>query len=190
MKKLINPVAIIILAIILRLVPHIPNFAPITAIALFGGVYLGKRYALLLPLIIMVISDYLLLYFNPYGPVFFRFSHFYPPQVLFTNTTPAVYGSFLISGLIGLWLRNHKRPSIVLFATFLASMQFFLITNAAVWVAGAYDRSISGLWESYLAGIPFYRGTFFGDFFYTIVLFGGYEFLNHYFMKKKIRVAT
>ena len=41
-----------------------PNFAPITAMALFGAVYLDRRYAFIVPLAAMLISDYLLLYIN------------------------------------------------------------------------------------------------------------------------------
>ena len=33
----------IVFAAIIRLIPHPPNFAPITAMALFGGVYFKNR---------------------------------------------------------------------------------------------------------------------------------------------------
>jgi hypothetical protein len=57
-------------------------------------------------------------------------------------------------------------------------LQFFLITNAAVWIGGAYDRGIDGLWQSYVAGLPFYRGTLLGDLFYTAAFFGLYELVR------------
>lgn len=50
----------VIIEILLRLAPHIPNFSPVTATALFGGVYINKKFALLVPLIGLAISDYLL----------------------------------------------------------------------------------------------------------------------------------
>ena len=53
-------VLFIIVGTFLRLMPHTPNFAPITATALFGGVNLPKKWALTIPLITMAISDYLL----------------------------------------------------------------------------------------------------------------------------------
>lgn len=170
-----NPLFIILPAAFFRLIPHMPNFAPITAMALFGGTYLGRKYALLVPFLTMILSDYLLLYINPYNTQIFNFSHIYPPQALFHSTTIAVYGSFLISGLVGLWLKNHKTPATIIFSALFCSIQFFIITNAAVWIAGMYDRSVLGLWESYIAGIPFFRGTIMGDFTYTTILFGGYE---------------
>jgi hypothetical protein len=189
MKKLINPLFIILLAALFRLIPHMPNFAPITAMALFGGTYLGRRYALVVPLLVMLLSDYLLLYVNPFSSQMFNFSHIYPPQALFHSTTLAVYGSFLVSGLVGLWLKNHKSPATVIASALFCSIQFFLITNAAVWIAGMYDRSILGLWESYIAGILFFRGTLMGDLTYTIVLFGGYELVLKLAKSRKFALA-
>ena len=177
-QKILNPLLIIFIAALLRIVPHMPNFAPITAMALFGGVYLNKRYALVVPFLTMLLSDYLLLYINPFSANHFNINHIYPPQAIWYGSTMlSVYGSLFISGLIGLWLRKHKSVKNVIFASLIASIQFFLITNAAVWINGMYDRSIIGLWESYIAGIPFFRGTVLGDLFYTGVFFGTYEFV-------------
>src|SRR5690606_24579798 len=55
--KLLLVVALIVFGVVWRLVPHIPNFAPIGAIALLGGTALGWRYAVWLPLSVMMISD-------------------------------------------------------------------------------------------------------------------------------------
>lgn len=190
LQQLISPLLIILLAATMRLVPHIPNFAPITAMALFGGVYLNKRYALIVPFLAMLISDYLLLYINPFSPNHFNFTYIYPLQALwYGNTLLAVYGGFFISGLIGLWLKTHKSIKNVILASFVASLQFFLITNAAVWMSGMYDRSLLGLWESYVAGIPFFRWTAIGDLFYTGVFFGGYELVVR-LVKQKIAYTT
>src|SRR5438270_541166 len=123
--KLTNPLFIIFLAVLLRLVPHMPNFAPISAMALFGGVYLGKKYALLVPLVIMAVSDYLLLYINPFGSPVANFSHVYPLQSLLHSTTLAVYGSFCVSGMVGIWLKNHKTPANIIGAALFSSIQFF-----------------------------------------------------------------
>src|SRR3989344_3775418 len=107
-------ILMIIGAVLLRLVPHMPNFAPITAIALFGGANLSKRSALLMPLIAMAVSDYLLLYINPFRSQIVDISHFYPIKAMVHSTTLYVYGSFLLSGLIGIWLQNHKKPILIL----------------------------------------------------------------------------
>lgn len=177
MKKISHwvPLVIIFALALSRLLPHMPNFAPITALALFGGVYLSARYAFVVPLIAMLISDYLLLYVNPFSSPMFNFSHIVPVQALFHSALPMVYISFIISGLVGLWLKNHKTPVYIVLGAAFCSIQFFLLSNGAAWMSGMYDRSIYGLWEAYIAGIPFFQGTLLGDFFYTTTLFGAYE---------------
>lgn len=179
--------AIIIFALALsRLLPHMPNFAPITAMALFGAVYLSGRYAFIIPLTAMLISDYLLLYVSPFSSAMFNFSQIYSPLSLFHSTLPVVYGSFLISGMVGLWLKNHKTPVYIVLAAAFCSIQFFLLSNGAAWMAGMYDRSIIGLWEAYVAGIPFFQGTLLGDFFYTTLLFGAYELALKWRERKQV----
>lgn len=168
-------ILMIVGAVVLRLIPHMPNFAPITAIALFGGANLSKKSAILLPLLAMLISDYLLLYINPFASPIVDLNHFYPIKTMFHSTTLYVYGSFLISGLIGLWLRHHKKPTYILSASLLASIQFFIITNFGVWAEGMYSRGLDGLLQSYIMGLPFLKWTLLGDLFYIVVFFGTYE---------------
>ena len=165
-------------AAFLRLLPHVPNFVPIAATALFGGAYLSRRFAIAVPLSAMALSDYLILYINPFGPgglPSFDFSHIYPLSAMFHTTTVYVWGSFLTSVFIGMWLKNHKKVGYIVGASFLASLQFFLITNFGVWAGGMYSRDISGLVESYIMGLPFFRWTILGDIFYTTAFFGLYE---------------
>lgn len=165
-------------SVLIRLFPHIPNFAPITAVAIFGGVYLNKKYALIIPLSSMFLSDYLLLYINPFQYPFVDFTTVYPITAMFHATTAYVYISFIISGLIGLWLRNKKNLKNVLRASLFASIQFFLITNFGVWTGGMYSRDINGLMESYVMGTPFFRYTLLGDLFYMGMFFGAYELIK------------
>ena len=145
-------------AIILRLLPHLPNFAPIAAMALFGGTYLNKKYALLVPIAAMLISDWFIGFYNPW-------------------IMASVYGSFIIIGLIGLWLKNHKTVPNVLGASIFGSIIFFLITNFAVWAVphSMYPRNLQGLLQSYIMGLPFLKNTLLGDLFYVGALFGLYE---------------
>jgi len=167
-------ITVIVSAIFMRLMPHIPNFAPVTAAALFGAAYLPRKYALLLPLAIAAISDYLLLYINPFSAQVVNFSHVQPLSALFTGTTAWVWGSFMLSGLLGLALRKKNGLGRVAGISIIASLQFFLITNFGVWAAGAYARDLSGLVASYVAGIPFLRWTMLGDLFYSVSFFGLY----------------
>ena len=86
-QKIRIALIIIISAIVMRLVPHIPNFAPMTAAAMFSAAFLPKRYILLIPLLVLVISDYLLLYISPFSNPIFNFSELQPLSALFNSTT-------------------------------------------------------------------------------------------------------
>lgn len=148
---------LIIAAAILRLIPHAPNFAPITAIGLFSGTYLNKKAAVAVPLVAMLVSDY--------------FIGFYSLPIMIS-----VYASFAISGLLGVWLRKRKNLTNVISASLVASIQFYLITNFAVWAFGTmYPHTGHGLLASYINALPFFRNTLLGDFFYVGVMFGLYE---------------
>lgn len=142
-----------------RLLPHPLNFTPIAAMALAGGVYLDKKLAFVLPIAALLISDWFIGYF---------------PILFFT------YGSFLMIGLIGLWLKSHKKALPILGATLFSSILFFVVTNFGVWIVGPemYPRTLAGLSECYVAAIPFFRNTVLGDLLYTGVLFGLFELLS------------
>lgn len=167
LEKLINPLIFIVGAAALRLAPHMPNFTPIAAMALFGGVYLNRKYALLVPTIAMLVSDI--------------FIGFYSPIVMIS-----VYGSLALTGLIGLLLAKRKSPTNVILAAAGSSILFFLITNFAVWFAW-YPKNIEGLATCYTLAIPFFRNTLLGDLFYIGVFFGGYELALR--VVKKIKPA-
>lgn len=165
---------------IARFVPHMPNFAPIAAMALFGGVYLAKKQALIIPVVALFLSDLLIGFYNPYLML-------------------AVYGSFLLIGLMGLWLRKHKTIANIAGASLIGSIGFYLITNFAMWAIqplmpqAIYPQSLQGLLDSYMMGLPFFRNTLMGDLFYTGSFFGLMELsrlaVNKYNLKKE-RHAT
>ena len=105
MKKLFPAFILITLGIAARFLPHPANFAPIGAIAIFSGIYLPKRWALILPLAAMFFSD--------------LFIGFYSLPIMLS-----VYVSFAIMGLIGLLIRKYKKLSTVLGGTILGSLIF------------------------------------------------------------------
>lgn len=165
MKKILYPLLVIAIATTIRLLPHPPNFSPIAAMALFGGVYFSKKYALIIPIMALFVSD-----------IFLGFH----------STIPFVYGSFLITGLIGLWLKKHRDFKSVVIGTLLSSVLFFLITNFGVWLVGSlYQKNITGLIQSYVMAIPFFRYTIVGDLFYTGIFFGSYQAI----FSKRVKVA-
>jgi hypothetical protein len=150
--------SLIVLGVLSRLVPHPPNVTPLTAIALFGGTYLSKRWGLLLPLMTVILSDVVLggdwtLVFN--------------------------WTAFALVGLIAWWLRRHPTPGRVAASAVAGSVLFFLVTNIGVWVGGLlYPRTMGGLRDCFVAAIPFFRNTLLGDVVYTAVLFGAYALVT------------
>ena len=167
-SKFVIALLFILVGISLRLIPHAPNFAPIAAIALFGGVYFSKKTALILPVAAMFISDI--------------FIGFYDIKIM-----AAVYGSFLLSVILGLWLKNHKKWHTVAGTAVLSSVLFFLITNFAVWAFSPwYAKTFSGLIQCYIMALPFLKNSLLGDLFYTTVFFGTYE-LAIIWVKKRFK---
>lgn len=159
LPNLIIPALLILLGLTARLLPHPPNFAPIGAIAIFGGIYLPKRWAILAPLAAMFVSDI--------------FIGFYAWQIM-----ASVYLSFALTGVIGLIVKQKKTLARVVGGTLLGSILFFLITNIAVWAFGAmYPQNLAGLMESYTMAIPFFRNSLLGDLFYVGILVGSAEVL-------------
>lgn len=174
------PILIVIAVVFLRLMPHLPNFTPIGALGIFGGAYLGKRKSILCLLAAMLISDYLILYINPHLPNPFNFTHLYSPLALFHSTTIYVYAGLMINVFIGWGVGKNRSAKNIIAASMAASIQFFLITNFGVWASGYYPHNLSGLTESYIMGLPFFRYTLLGDLFYSGLLFGSYTLVTNF----------
>lgn len=151
---------LIILAIATRFIPHPANFTAIGAIALFGGLYLNKKQAFCLPVIIMFVSDIFIGFYNPY-------------------IMASVYAGFVITVLLGQYLKNKIRLGNIALGAVAGSAIFFLLTNTAVWAFGTmYAHNLSGLFQSYYMALPFWRNEILGDLFYSGVLIGGYEMIK------------
>ncbi len=150
----------ILVAAVSRVFPHINNFTPIAAMALFGGVYFSdKRMAFIVPLAAMFISDVLLELTTGWG---------------FHNTLIYVYAAFILTAVIGLYVRRNINISTVLGASVLSSLLFFVITNFGVWAANGTVGGASGLASTYVMGIPFFAPTLLGDLFFNALLFGAF----------------
>ena len=170
--KLIISAILIIVGVAFRLLPHLWNFVPVAAIALFAGVYLGKRYAIILPVVTMLIGDF--------------FIGFYEWPLML-----AVYSSFIFIGLLGAFIRKYKSMETILASSIFMSVIFFLVTNFAVWQFSPwYAKTFSGLFECYTLALPFFRNTFLGDLFYVSVFFGCYEAFAYLSRQKKKKKAT
>lgn len=157
---------LIILGIVGRLLPHPPNFAPVMALGLFAGCYLGWRRGAIVALAAMLISNAII--------------GFYSWPIMLS-----VYGSMAAGGLIGGWLSRNNSLQRIASGALAASLLFYLVTNFAVWAAGTmYPKTIEGLVACYVAAIPFFQNSLLADLSYTAVFFGSYELagpaVNHW----------
>ena len=133
--------SMIALAVITRLLPHPPNVAPITAIALFGGNRFDNKWlAFGLPLLCMFLSDL----FLGIGLI-----------------TMFVYLSFMLISCIGINSKKINNGTILG-----SSLLFFLITNLGVFLLG-YPHTLQGLITCYTLALPFFVNTIIGDLLFT-----------------------
>ena len=100
-----------------------------------------------------------------------------------------VWGSFMLVGLIGMWLKSNKRLLNVGIASVASSFLFFLITNFGVWLQW-YPKTSQGLANCYTLALPFYRNTFVGDIAYVVVFFGIYELATRLVKNTKFAYLT
>jgi hypothetical protein len=163
------------------------GFAPQIAMALFSGsIVKDKKFAFLMPLFSMLLSDILfsvLFYLKaaPYGGT-------YPGQI--TN-----YVLFIAITVIGFAVNKHKWYQIA--AGSVAGVLFYFVaSNFAQWAGNGpdingvpYSNDFDGLMKCIYAGIPFLKGSFYATLFFSGILFGGYSLLGKYVAKEKTAIA-
>jgi hypothetical protein len=164
---------LVLVAALTRLLPHPPNFSPVEAVALFGGAYFAaRRWAIIVPLVAMMISDFALGLMNGGTYLdYFVSAHFL-----------AVYASIVLCTVLGFGLRSRVTAARVLGYSIAGSVLFFLFTNLSVWAtASPLDVSPActiGLGACYVAAIPFFQWTVLGTLVYGAALFGGFALLR------------
>lgn len=143
---------------LLRIVPHHPNMAALGALSLVAGMYAPGLLAFAIPLTVIVLTDAVI--------------GFYTPSIMV-----AVYVSYLLMIGIGAVTRRLTGTRSVpvrslagIAGAGLGSVIFFLLTNAAVWQWGMlYQHTFSGLLQSYINGLPFFRNSLTSDLAYAAI---------------------
>jgi hypothetical protein len=176
--------ALLLLCAALRLAPHPWNFTPVGAMAIFAGAVVRNRsWALLFPIVVMFATD-LIIGFNSLSPLV------YASLALSVLISRVVVGARLSASP-----RERSEPawfsatSALAGATFLGSLQFFLVTNFGAWAfLGSYPRTPAGLAACYLAGLPLFLNTLAGDFIYAALLFSAFA-LASYFVRARFSAS-
>lgn len=160
----------IIIGFVYRLIPnHPPNVTPIAAIALVGGIYLKRTsLAFLVPFVALYFSDIILN--NTVNRAFFA-DH--TGLVLWDSYMFWTYGAFMLTVLIGLFLRKFGTGQKMILGALLSSVLFFVLTNIGSWLfIPMYTKDIGGLLACFTAAIPFFRNTLLGNLVFIIAFIG------------------
>lgn len=142
-------VLLTLFGVLTRLIPHPPNMVAFGALALYAGARLPRRWALAVPVVAMLASDILIDWGRGYSPLHGDYL--------------MRYATFAFIVFMGSRLKDQTNPAYFAGFSLLASTLFFLTSNFAVWAFPSpahpplYPSSIDGLWQSYAAGLAFFK---------------------------------
>lgn len=120
-----------------------PNIELVTAVMILSAYYFGAKQSVWLTLSIMVLSDLIL----GNSSIF-----------IFTWTgflIPAIFADASFS-----WIKRSTNYKVVpsLSLSLFSNLFFFLWTNFGVWLlTGMYSKTLLGLFQSYINGLPFLK---------------------------------
>lgn len=135
------------------------NIEWVTAATILAAFYIGRRAALVVPIAIMMVSDMIIGNTNIF---------------LFT------WSAYLVAGLVVPLIFENKRQGIVRLMGestgigIATCIWFYLWTNFGVWFLdswGMYPKTVSGLFDAYLMGIPFLKAQLMSNILFIPVSF-------------------
>lgn len=149
--------------VVTRLIPHPPNLTAIGAVALFGGaLYLNKKISLIIPIIILAVSDFILGF----------------------QMNISVYFSFILIVLLGFNLRQKLTFKNIISYSIFSGLIFYFVTNLFVFLGSTYySQDIYGLITCYTLALPFLTNTILGNLLYSLAMFYSFKYVH-----KKINV--
>jgi hypothetical protein len=172
-QDLLLALFLVVLCVGMRLLPHVSNFSPVAATALFAGMMLSRRWlAIAVPLAAMLLSD---VFLEGYG----------------WRMMAVVYAALVLPAVIGMLARGQRVWPVAIGGALASSLIFYAMTNFAVWaLTGLYSTDAKGLLECYVAALPFLKHTVAGDLFWSVALFGGAFLLRRWQERNREQPAT
>ena len=146
--------ALLVLTVASRIVPHPWNFTPMIAVALFAGARVERGWMAMLAVAACLVLGDLAVGVFPYDGMAW------------------VYAPMLAIALLGRALVTRRSVLATLVAALGAGLVFFVVSNFGVWLGTMYPHSVSGFVDCYVAALPFYRNQLVGDLVFTGALFG------------------
>lgn len=181
-QLLVSLFLLVVIASLYRIMPRPYGFAPQIAMAIFGGAIIKeKKFAFLLPLLSMFISDvlYEILFINGLTSI----SGFYGGQLL-------NYALFAGLTIFGFSIKNFNLKQIGL-ASVSAPTVYFLLSNFFVWTSSSpmaglgRPKTFDGLLMVFADGLPFYPWSLISTIVFSALFFGSYYF----FFQKQVSVV-
>jgi hypothetical protein len=174
--------AVFIIAVFSRLLPHAPNFTPLEAVALFAGTFLLNKYVkFLLPIVALYVVDLVL------NNTILR--GFYPEETGIVWYSDYMLWNFIaIVGIVlmGKYLTKKITLLSIGLTAVMASILFFTLSNIGVWVSSPlYTKDIQGLFTCFAAAVPFFRTSLISTLAFSYILIGGYAWIK----ERKLAVA-
>jgi hypothetical protein len=169
---------LVLIAALYRIIPGRPyGFAPQWAMAVFAGAVIkDKKWALIIPVLSMFISD--LLYQVLYIGGVTDMQGFYEGQ--WQN-----YILFTLLVFVGFAVKKLNVLQIAI-ASLTAPTLYFIVSNFLVWASNGTTRGLdrpktfNGLMLCYSDGIPFYKTSIVATLIFSAILFGTYIFIRNY----------
>ena len=178
MKKtnIIILAVVLIAIVVVRAFFIIPNFNPIGAVALMGGMLAAKKmWAWVLPFTALFVSDVIMGLSSPMYA-----------EYLFSANFVFVYASFAAVISVGIFFRKNPSLIKVFGASILAAVVFFLISNAGSWILmPQYSKDFTGLMTSYEMALPFFRATLVSQIMFSCSVYLVYQLAT----RKRIALA-
>jgi len=136
---------------------HLYHLVPMAALGLFSGSVLqNKKWAYLIPLSAMLLSDLGLTLFTSM-------------QGFYGLSQVVNYLALAMVTLLGTKL-VHRKALTVAGYTIGGSLLFFLVSNFGTFLSGFYGYSFSSLMECYAMALPFYKSELSTQFFVSSLL--------------------
>ncbi len=150
-----------------------PNFSPMAALCLCVSACLPRRWAIALPFVVLLGTDFLLNWHyssvpHAFGATDVRPFNFFSVELLSKTLAFAAIAYF------GWQLRRQARMKVLLPAAAGSSLFFYFVTNTASWLTEpGYVVSFSGWTQALITGLPSYEPSwhFFRNAFVSDVLF-------------------
>jgi hypothetical protein len=178
MKKqdIILLTALLVALTLVRVFFQIPNFNPLGAVALMGGVlFSSKILRWVVPMGALLLGDILLGLSSPmYMDYVLSLDFFF------------VYASFAAIILLGIFLSKNASLTKVLGGSIAAAVAFFLISNTGSWITmPEYTKDFAGLMTSYELAIPFFRATLVSQIAFSLGIYLVYQLAT----SRKVAIA-